>query len=63
MIWAVIVIVWLAMLVFVLMMVRGLPETPLEEQARCLRIQEQQKAEKERMKAEKRQRRRGGWQR
>lgn len=60
MIWIIIGIVWLAMLAFVLMMVRNLPETPLEEQERCLRIQEQEKAEKECRKAEKRQRRRGG---
>lgn len=58
MIWVYIGIAAVVMAVFVLMMVRGLPETPLEEQARCLRIQEEEKAEKQRRKAEKRARRR-----
>ena len=63
MIWVYIGIAAVVMAVFVLMMVRGLPETPLEEQARCLRIQEEAKAEKQRRKAEKRARRRDKWQR
>lgn len=63
MIWVYIGIAAVVLAVFMLMMVRGLPETPLEEQARCLRIQEEEKAEKKRRKEEKRQRRRDKWQR
>ena len=61
--WVFIGIAGLVIILFVLTMIRGLPETPLEEQARCLRIQEQENAEKERRKAEKRQRRREAWRR
>ena len=46
-------VVCILMLAFVCAMVRGLPETPLEEQARCIREQERAKAEKKRRKAEK----------
>lgn len=49
----VIAIAFIAMLFFVLALVRGVPETPLEEQARCIREQERAKAEKKRRKAEK----------
>ena len=63
MMWVFIGIAGVVILVFVLMMIRCLPETPLEEQARCLRIQEEERAEKQRRKAEKRQRRRKAWRR
>lgn len=63
MMWAFIGIAGVVILVFVLMMIRCLPETPLEEQAECLRIQEREKTEKQRRKAEKRQRRRETWRR
>ncbi len=59
MIWTIVAVAGAGMIVFVLMLARTQPETPLEEQARCLKIQAEEKAEKRRRKAEKRRRRRG----
>ena len=47
------------MLFFVLALVRGTPETSLEEQAECLKKQAAEKDARKRRRAEKRARRRG----